>query len=257
MESVNGERDPVPAGDDVLARALEVQRWRTAVAVEISPRLWDYFDEVAPILAMVEDLVDRWITSMPGRVPLIGPDGFATAYLAAVEKDPGGRPWWQFCRLGADRRPVLDDSYPKRVWTYHAGWLQRIALTGVGDTAVPEPLPDGLAGHVVVERLRTEAAVDVAAAVDEWLGNDRDQIAAVVADVVAGWLDLPADQRAGLTLTGVGQFAQRYVARVLYADPAEDEYWAEFCPPPGQAMDWDAYARAVWTSHVTELAGAR
>lgn len=251
------ERGPEPAIGDGLVRALQLQRWRTVAAVEISPRLWEYFDEIAPILAVVEDIVDRWIASAPHRLPLTGPDGFATAYLAAVEKDLDGQPWWQFCRLGANRRPVVDESYPKRVWTHHAGWLRRVRPARAVVAAVPEPLPGGLAGELVVERLRTEAAVDVAAAVHEWLGNDPDQITAVVAAVVAGWLALPPDQRAVLALTGVSQFAQRYVDRVLYADPADDEYWAEFCPPAGQPLDWDAYARAVWASHINQLAGTR
>jgi hypothetical protein len=196
------------------------------------------------------------VSTKPGAVQT-GPDGFAAGYLAAVERDSAGRPWWQFGRLGAGRRPVIDESYPKRVWTYHAGWLQHIRPTGVADVVVPDPLPDGVVGELVVERLRTEAAAEVAAAVHEWLGNDADQIGAVVAAVVAGWLALPQDQRAGVALTGVGQFAQRYVDGVLYADPADDVYWAEFCPPAGQPLDWDAYARAVWASHLAALAGAR
>jgi hypothetical protein len=158
---VNGEGGAVRVGDDVMVRALQVQRWRTAVAIEVAPRLWDYFDEVGPIVAVVEDVVDRWISSGAGRVPLTGPDGFAVGYLAAVERDPAGRPWWQFCRLGAGRRPVVDESYPKRMWTYHAGWLQRIRPAGA-NVVVPDPLPGGVVGEVVVERLRTEAAAEVA-----------------------------------------------------------------------------------------------
>jgi hypothetical protein len=205
----------------------------------------------------VEDIVDRWIARVPRHLPLTGPDGFTAAYLAAVEQDPDGQPWWQVCRLDADRRPVVDERYPKRVWTYHSGWLRRIRPTVGSVTAVPDPLPDGPAGDLVVERLRTEAAVDVAAAVHEWLRDEAVQINAVVADVVTSWLALPDEQRAGLALTGLRQFAQRYVDDVLYAEPAEDRYWAEFCPPTGQAFDWHAYTRAVWTSHVTQLAGAR
>jgi hypothetical protein len=245
----------MPPGFDPV-RELEVQRLRTAVAVEVSPRLWEYFDEVGPIAAVVEDIVDRWTTSA-GRQALTGSDGFTTAYLSAVERDAAGQPWWQVCRLDAGRRPMADESYPKRVWTHHAGWLRRLFPAG-GATTVPDPLPEGAAGELVVERLRTEATVEVVAAVHDWLGQDPARIGAVVADVVARWLALPADERAKVELTGQEQFTQRYVAKVLYADPVEDEYWPEFCPPAdGESFDWDTYARAVWTDHVDQLAGVR
>jgi hypothetical protein len=122
---------------------------------------------------------------------------------------------------------------------------------------VPDRLPDGPAGELVVERLRTEAAIDVAAAVHDWLGDNPARIGAVVADVVDQWLALPAGERATVALTGVDQFAQRYVAAVLYADPTDDELRPEFCPSEGQSVDWDAYARAVWTHHLNQVAGVR
>jgi hypothetical protein len=199
--------------------------------------------------------VDRWVTGVGEQMPLTGPGGFTAAYLAAVEEDAAGRPWWRVCRLSPGRLPVADESYLKRVWTLHAGWLRRLYLIVPVD--VPDRLPNDAAGELVVERLRTEAAIDVAAAVAEWLGNDPSRIGAVVADVVARWLALPAGERENVALTGVDQFAQRYVAAVLYADPAEDEFRPEFCPPEGQRLDWDAYAQAVWAHHLDQLAGAR
>jgi hypothetical protein len=250
---MNGNDDPT--GQDSVVQELQTQRLRTAVAVEVSPRLWEYFDEVHPIAVVVDDIVDRWITGTPDQIPLIGPSGFTTAYLAAVEEDAAGRPWWQMCRLGAARRPVADETYAKRVWTYHAGWLRR--LHPADAVSVPDPLPEGLAGELITERLCTEAAIDVAAAVYEWLGNDPARIGAVAADVVVRWLALPATERAGIALTGMNQYAQRYVAAVLYADPAEDRFRPEFCPPDGQPFDWHAYTRAVWTHHLDHLVGAR
>jgi hypothetical protein len=241
-------------GEDSVVRACAVQRLRTAVALEVSPRLWEYFDEVGPIAVVVADIVDRWTSGRADRMPLTGPGGFSAAYVAAVERDAAGRPWWQLCRRDTQGRPVVDESYLKRVWTHHAGWLRR--LHPAAPTVVPEPLPDGPAGELLVERLRTEAAIDVAAAVHDWLG-DPASISGVVADVVARWLTLPPAERATIALTGVDQFAQQYVAAVLYADPAEDEYRPEFCPPEGQQLDWDAYARAVWAHHLRQLAGAQ
>jgi hypothetical protein len=252
-ELLNGDH---VTGHDSIARELQVQRWRTAVAVEVSPRLWECFDQVDPIVAVVEDVVDRWVSGPAGGMPLTGSDGFAGAYVAAVEEDAAGRPWRQLCRLDASRRPVPDESYRKRVWTYHAGWLRR--LHPAMPTVVPEPLPGGVAGELVVERLRTEAAVDVAAAVAGWVGDDPARICAVVADAVNRWLALPPVQRASVALTGVDGFAQRYVAGVLYSDPADEVLRPEFCPAGvGQPVDWDAYARAVWTHHLDSLAGAR
>jgi hypothetical protein len=247
--------DVTLAGEGSVVRACAVQRLRTQVAVEVSPRLWEYFDQVAPIAVVVADIVDRWRCDRVGRVPLVGPGGFAAAYVAAVERDAAGRPWAQLCRRDAQEPPVVDESYLKRVWTHHVGWLQR--LHPFTETVVPDRLPDGPVGELVVERLRTEAAIDVAAAVHEWLGDDPARVGVVVADVVARWLALPAAERATVALTGVEQFAQQYVARVLYADPAEDAYRPEFCPPEGQALDWDAYARAVWTHHLDQVVGVR
>jgi hypothetical protein len=246
--------DVTLAGEGSVVRACAVQRLRTQVAVEVSPRLWEYFDEVAPIAVVVADIVDRWRSGVADRMRLTGSGGFAAAYVAAVERDAAGRPWAQLCRRDAQRL-VVDESYLKRVWTHHAGWLQR--LHPFTPAVVPDPLPAGPVGELVVERLRTEAAIDVAAAVHAWLGDDPAKVGAVVADVVARWLALPATERATVALTGVEQFAQQYVAGVLYADPAEDAYRPEFCPPEGQALDWDAYARAVWTHHLDQVVGVR
>jgi hypothetical protein len=240
------ERGPESAiGDGGLVRALQLQRWRTVAAVEISPRLWEYFDEIAPILAVVEDIVDRWIASARHRLPLTGPDGFATAYLAAVEKDLDGQPWWQFCRLGANRRPVVDESYPKRVWTHHAGWLRRVRPARAVVAAVPEPHPGGLAGELVVERLRTEAAVDVAATAlpVRWRLSSCPRSSSIAC---TGWtptrlaVDLvgPAlfeDRRAGHT-SGVGT-ATSSAATTVAATSHRPEQW------PGQRHRHDPAAR--------------
>ncbi len=152
---------------------------------------------------------------------------------------------------------MADESYLRRVWSHHAGWLQLIRPTT--STEVPDPLPGGPAGELVVERLRTEAAIEVAAEASDCLGRDVGKVAAVVADVVAGWLALPAAQRVGVALTGRGQFTERYLTGVLYEreDPDGEVYRAEFCPPDGEPVDVDAYLRAVWAHHVDQLAGAR
>jgi hypothetical protein len=253
---MNGDRDLLNEQDSV-GRKLAIQRLRTNVALQVSPYLWDNLGDDGLIAPVVDDIVDRWISlpAGPGRLPLIGPGGFAAAYLAAVEHNADGGPWWQFCQRDADGRPVADDTYPRRVWTHHAQRLELIHPTTKTD--MPDPLPSGPAGKLVVERLRTQAAIEVTAAVSDWLGRDVEKLAAVVGDVVAGWLALPAAQRLGMALTGRGQFVEQYVARVLYADPADDEYRTEFCPPDGQPLDWDTYTLAVWTHHSAQLVGPR
>jgi len=91
-----------------------------------------------------------------------------------------------------------------------------------------------------------------------WLSEDPARIGAVAADAVNRWLALPPAQRASVALTGVDGFVQRYVADVLYADPADEVLRPEFCPAGvGQPVDWDAYARAVWSHHLDSLAGVR
>ncbi len=244
--------------DAGLRRDLEVQRLRTAAAVEVSPTLWSHLGDDGLIAPVVADIVDRWIGQpAAGRQPLTGPGGYTAGYVAAVESDPAGRPWWQLCdRDDGGRRTVADVTYANRVWTHHAAWLQLIRPTTT--TEVPDPVPGGPAGELLVARLRAEATIDVSASVGPWLGNDPGQVAAVVADVVAGWLALPPAERAGLALTGPGRYTDRYIAGVLYANPGDDEYRTEFCPvTDGQPFDWDTYNRAVWAHHTAQLTGAR
>jgi hypothetical protein len=253
---MNGECHGVLAGLDGLVRELEVQRLRTAVAVEVSPRLWEFIGDDGLVGPVVSDIVDRWM-SRPGGLALTGRDGFTAAYVEATERDGAGRPWPQLSRLrDVGGGWVADEQYPRRVWTYHARRLVRLyPADAAGTTVVADPLPDGPAGDLVVERLRTQVAVEVAAAVPDWLARDAAAVTAIVGDVVARWFALPAGQRP--VLTGHGRFTEEYVSRVLYDEPADEVLRAEFRGPDGQGLDMDAYLRVVWTHHVARLAGAR
>ena len=99
---------------------------------------------------------------------------------------------------------------------------------------------EALGARVTITRL-------VAQDMSVYVGADEAKINLVVDDVLAKW----AEDAPG---TGAADFWRRYANRIEWADlNGGDEYRAEFCPPPGEPFDDDAYFEAVWADHCETL----
>jgi|SRR5690242_5613319 len=106
---------------------------------------------------------------------------------------------------------------------------------------------DALRREVEELNLRVTVTRLVAQDMSAYVSADEAKIKLVVDDVLAKW----AEDAPG---TGAEDFWRAYANRVEWADlNGGDEYRVEFCPPPGQPFDADAYFGAVWADHCETL----
>lgn len=241
-------------GNDTLQRELEMQRIRTQVAIELAPMVARHFgsyDEDPAIVAVVEDIVDRWVATDPNgyyRPVLFGRSGFIATYVGEVERAPDGGPHWQF------RGKATDDPYDYAVcvWSYHVGRLMRTRRAAPQTILVtPEDSARMLSlwSALETERARTSVAVELSPLVWEPLRKTRHRVAELVDAVVSAWQRRSPDDP--VELTGLDGFTDTYYKRIHFKHPETEALWEQFIPP--DESDEKTYAINVWRHHLNEL----